>query len=146
MRVNFRVRVCIWACGKRSAVLAIAGDKMETKELEMNERNLGRFRVDQRSVRCNPDEIAHLFMLMKCVPIRLEVLHDMMCIEYTAISDCFSEVPVGQVIPGYDITVIRDAEGCIIGVEADDSDYPCVVKFEALIGGESSGAKEGRTE
>ncbi len=77
----------------------------------MNDKNLGRFKLDEKMVRDDPEKVAAVFALLKCVPVRAEMLFAERCIEYTAIAERFAEVSVGDMIPEYMLTVESDGMG-----------------------------------
>ena len=77
----------------------------------MNGKNLGRFKLVERWVRNEPEKVAAVFAILKCVPVRAEMLFAELMIEYTAIAERFAEVPTGGLIPEYTITVESDGAG-----------------------------------
>lgn len=52
-------------------------------------------------------------IMANCIVVRAECRYASRTIEYTAISDLFSEVPVGGPIPEYDISLTKGKEGDI---------------------------------
>ena len=83
----------------------------------MNDSNLGRFKIEERWVRDEPEKVAEVFAILKCVPVRAEMLFAEQRIEYTAIAERFPEVPIGNLIPEYTLTIESDGEGwpsCVI--------------------------------
>ena len=85
----------------------------------MNSNQLGRFVIANDLIRDQPEKIAAVFAMLKLVPIRVECMFAEQCIEYTAISEKFDEVPTGECIPNYNLTIEYDSAG-----------WPCVVKVE----------------
>lgn len=83
----------------------------------MNNKNLGRFKISEQIVRDYPEKVAAVFAILKCVPVRAEMLFAEQIIWYTAISERFAEVPMGNLIPEYTLTVESDGAGwpsCVI--------------------------------
>jgi len=83
----------------------------------MTYRQLGRFKLDYQLIKANPMRVARIFSYMQCIPIRAEMMFDSMAIEYTAIAECFKEVPEGQKIPEYELRFTED-DGILTEVKA----------------------------
>ena len=83
----------------------------------MNERNLGRFRIDEKWLHAEPDKVATVFAILKCVPVRIEVLFTERCLEYLAIAEQFPEVPYANMIPEYILEIKTDSAGWPVRVE-----------------------------
>ena len=70
-------------------------------------RRVGRFSVDRLLVETAPEVVRQLMGMM--IVVRCEMDFAMDRLEYTALSPHFAEVPIGNMIPGYDI-IIREAD------------------------------------
>ena len=67
----------------------------------MNSQQLGKFSLEERLVRDNPDIAAKVFREMQFVPVRAESHFINREIEYAGISPMFEEVPTGSIVPRY---------------------------------------------
>jgi len=65
----------------------------------MRSRKLGRFVVGHSVIEKSPDDVMRLMGRM--IVVRAESRYDVGGVEYTAISDYFSDVPEGNVVPEY---------------------------------------------
>lgn len=83
----------------------------------MNNRNLGRIKINLEIIDSEPERASEIFALLKFVPIRAECLHYEHVIEYVAIAERFEEVPLGQVIPEYKLIVSQDPDGRVNLIE-----------------------------
>ena len=86
----------------------------------MNDRNLGIFEVSEISVRKSSEDIAKIFSMLKIIPVRTELLFDRQSILYTALSDRFPEVTLGNKIPKYEFIVSKSKTGFIDTVEVKE--------------------------
>ena len=82
----------------------------------MNRRNIGKFRISSKLITDKPEVVAELFRLLKCVPVRAEMLYALDEIEYMAISSQFPEIPLGQKVPKYKIKFTQRESGNV-GIE-----------------------------
>lgn len=87
----------------------------------MNSNQLGKFSVDEHLIRSKPADVAQIFSLLNMVPVRAEAKFEIQKIEYTAISDKFDEVSLGEVIPEY-----------ILIIESDENWVPNGVRVQKL--------------
>ena len=65
------------------------------------------------------DRVAEVFSILKFVPVRAECLYHLCEIEYVAISERFEELPFGQIIPEYKLTISQDSDGRVNLVEVE---------------------------
>jgi len=77
----------------------------------MNARQLGKIKIFRTFVLEEPDGVAAAFALLKLVPVRVELLFSEDVFEYTAISERFNEVPDGEMIPEYSLSIEADSQG-----------------------------------
>jgi hypothetical protein len=85
----------------------------------MNNRKLGRTRISCKMIDHEPERVAEVFALLKFVPVRAECLHYLNEIEYVAISERFENVPFGQIVPEYKLTISQDEDGRVNLVEVE---------------------------
>ena len=85
----------------------------------MNERNIGSFTIPADYIRDEPEKVAKVFSIIKCVPIRAECLFVNHCMQYIALAEPFPEIPDGCKIPQYTLVIENDSTGwpCCITVE-----------------------------
>ena len=74
----------------------------------MDTKKVGRFRISHLFIRQTPQRTLSK-ILSNFVPIRAESRYDMEAIEYTALSEFFETVPLGQEPPLYEL-VIKNGE------------------------------------
>jgi len=82
----------------------------------VNDRNIGRFWLDEHVIRNEPEKAIAIFAMLKCVPVQAESIFADRVVEYVAISDRFRNIPLGEPVPDYALTI-----------ETDDSGWPCLV-------------------
>lgn len=87
----------------------------------MNDKQIGQFKIEADFIHRQPDKVAAIFALMKCVPVRAEMLWAEHRIAYTAVAEPFAVLADGQRIPEYELTI-----------SCDDKDWPVAVKVEAI--------------
>lgn len=83
----------------------------------MTNRNIGKFRLDANFIHNQPKRVAEVFAIMKCVPVRAEMLFYSDEIEYWAISERFAEIPKGQMVPEYLLQITQNESGQVELVE-----------------------------
>ena len=73
----------------------------------MKNNQLGRFNIDVKLIRNNPNLIAKVFALLGIVPVRAECLYAEGVIEYVAICNSFLEIEEdpGQIPPEYKLII-----------------------------------------
>ncbi len=91
----------------------------------MNYRNLGRFKIDEEMVRNEPEKVAAVFAMMKCVPVRAEMLFAEQRIEYVAIAERFAKVPAFSIPPEYTLRIEWDGAGWPSGVIVENAKGQC---------------------
>ena len=82
----------------------------------MNRHNLGRFTLPAIMVDNRPEEVAQVFALLKCVPIRCENMAYNRSFDYMAISERFDEIKPGMEIPWYQLEITAN-DGQVESVE-----------------------------
>lgn len=86
----------------------------------MNKRNVGKFSVSCEFIFQDAEKMAAIFSLLKIIPVRAEYMFHNETIEYIAISDKFEEVPEGNPVPEYTLTILTDKAGKeIVNVEVN---------------------------
>ena len=85
----------------------------------MNNRNLGRVNIPCEFIDNEPERVAEVFALLKFIPLRAEWLDYKKMIEYIAISDQFEHVPLGKLIPEYQLKISQDKDDKITSVTAE---------------------------
>lgn len=71
-------------------------------------QNLGRFVITEKNLIENRE--AAQAVMAQCIPVRAEQLWAANGIEYVAISEHFDEVPLGQVVPEYQVNLSQSEE------------------------------------
>lgn len=77
----------------------------------MNNKQLGKLVVTLDMFHGKLDQVAAIFAMLKLIPVRAETLYFEQRISYTAISERFDEVPDGERIPEYKLTISADKNG-----------------------------------
>lgn len=78
----------------------------------MNSQQLGKFFIEEKLVRENPEIVAAAFWDMKFVPVHIEINFMHKELEYTGISPKFKEVKRWMFVPSYRIDIfMNQAEG-----------------------------------
>lgn len=90
----------------------------------MTNKNLGRFRIDSRFIHEQPERVAEVFKIMKCVPVRAEMIYYSNEIEYMAISELFPELEYGKMIPDYTLKIIQNESGSVESVNIIEGEKP----------------------
>ena len=85
----------------------------------MNNRKLGRIKINCEMIDHEPERVAEVFALLKFVPVRAEHYYHIDEIEYIAISERFEDVPFGCIIPEYKLTISQDKDGRVNLVEVE---------------------------
>lgn len=83
----------------------------------MTYRNLGKFSINSDFIKDHPEELAKVFAIMKCVPVRAEMIFHKNEIEYFAIAENFPEIKKGEIIPEYLIKITQSEAGDVESVE-----------------------------
>lgn len=86
----------------------------------MTNRNLGRFKIDARFINEQPEKVAEAFRIMKCVPVRAEMLFESNEIEYVAISELFSKTEYGEMVHEYTLKIMQNETGSVVSVSLED--------------------------
>jgi len=76
----------------------------------MNYKQLGKFTISDYLISKYPDKVAAAFSKMQLIVVRAEYIWGQGKISYTALSPLFRNVPGGEIIPHYNIT-INDLNG-----------------------------------
>lgn len=82
----------------------------------MNWKQKGRFTLSEILVRENPQQVAEIFRLIDCVPVRVTPLIIPEEIRYYALSPRFREIEKGRVVPEYILNVKTDSTGHVESV------------------------------
>ncbi len=77
----------------------------------MTSRNLGKITILSENIRQSPDMIAEIFIQMRFIPVRAELMFHNKNIEYIGLSDRFNEIKEGEQIPSYSIEVVTLGDG-----------------------------------
>lgn len=75
----------------------------------MHDRQLGFFKIDDKTLTSYPDKIFELFNKMKAVPVRVDYLMEYKAYKYLAISELFEDVSLGAIIPEYMIEIDKNS-------------------------------------
>ena len=76
----------------------------------MNNRNLGKFTMNEEIVRENPEQAFQILTLLKFVPMRAECILYEGAVEYIGMSPKFEEVPEGVMVPTYRLVITATKE------------------------------------
>lgn len=69
-------------------------------------RRLGKFRIASEIINDEPWTVT--FLMSQCIIVRAEMMWECGGIDYVAISRHFEEVPVGNIVPGYEWHICGD--------------------------------------
>ena len=83
----------------------------------LNDKKIGKFRIDARFVRREPERVFEAFKIMKFVPVRAEHLFCSEEIEYMGMADRFEEIAQGEQVPEYKIIIAQSDAGNVELVE-----------------------------
>lgn len=86
----------------------------------MNHRQLGKFEIQRDLIENNPDSVAQIFMALKVVPVFAQGLFHQSAIEYIGISEQFRTLPLGEVVPEYELIIEIEDDGTITSVQAQE--------------------------
>ncbi len=84
----------------------------------MTRMNMGRFQIDASFVHSDPDGAADIFLAMRFVPVRAEMLFAEYRMDYVGMSPLFSEGKEGCLVPAYELEIKRDKDGNVVNVDA----------------------------
>ena len=76
----------------------------------MNHNNIGRFMLDLKFVKEQPDAVANIFREMNFVPVRAEIIDWGHYVDYIGLSPKFREITQGEDVPLYDIEIAQHVQ------------------------------------
>lgn len=85
----------------------------------MNIRQLGKFFIDRQWVKEEPEKVAEVFAMLKLVPLRCDGFFGRDRVEYIGISERFTEIQQGMIIPEYTLKITQSEAGNIELVEVE---------------------------
>ncbi len=67
------------------------------------DRRIGRFSISRQLVDHDAETVRAV--MGRCIIVRCEMMYESNSLQYVAVSPEFAEVPLGQIIPGYDVII-----------------------------------------
>lgn len=89
----------------------------ESEMSEMKYNNVGKFSIDANEIEFRLEEAKDLFSSLRILVLRAEMMYHNNTIEYMGICHKFRSIAENEVVPSYNLTVIRNIEGTTFEVQ-----------------------------